>query len=182
MKRSILIILQIMLFSGFISAQNLNKTSVGFQINQHQNDFGVGLHLVSPYFANQKAAITVSTNIQWLEHLKSDEWTWSPYGHVKLGFRGRQPIIEDKIFVYGEGGLLLLIPNTEFSSKKSQAGGYGLFGFEFHTGCLVSFYLELGAMGTGAKADKLRGNPIYSNGFTSSVGMRIKWADATSCQ
>jgi len=181
MKRSFIIILFI-LFSFSMKAQNLNKTSLGFQINQHQKDFGVGLHLVTPYFANQRAAITISGNAQWLEHITDDEWTWSPYGHVKLGFRARQFIIEDKIFVYGEGGPLLLIPNTEFSSKKSPAGGYGLFGFEFDTGCLVSFYLELGAMGTGAKADKLTANPIYSNGFTSSAGLRIKWADATSCQ
>jgi len=66
-----------------------------------------------------------------------------------------------------------LIPNGIFSSASSQAGGYGLFGFEFKPIDAFGFYLEVGGLGTGAKADKLPTKPIYSNGFLTNVGFRI---------
>jgi hypothetical protein len=37
----------------------------------------------------------------------------------------------------------------------------------------INYFIELGAVGTGAKADKLPTNPIYSNGFLMSVGFRF---------
>ncbi|MBX3252512.1 MAG: hypothetical protein KF862_00115 [Chitinophagaceae bacterium] len=107
--------------------------------------------------------------------LKADQTTWSPYGSFRLGIRGRQPVIEEKIYLYGEGGSTLLLPNSTFSTEKTHWGGYGLFGFEFRATRQFGYYLELGTMGTGAKADKVPATPIYANGFTSSVGCRINF-------
>jgi hypothetical protein len=52
-------------------------------------------------------------------------------------------------------------------------GGYGLFGFEFFFTKFGNYFIEIGAVGTGAKADKVASKPIYSNGLTVSTGMRF---------
>lgn len=150
-----------------------DNMAIGAHINQFQNNFGVGMHIISPYFANKKMAVRAAGNLQWLQHATNTETTWSPYGNIQLGLRCRHEIIEDKIFIYGEGGGVLLLPNNDFSSYKTVKGGYGLFGFEFKVNHCMGYFIELGGMGTNAKADRLPLNPIYSNGFTSSVGFRI---------
>ncbi len=151
-----------------------NKTGLGFNVNRFQNDFGLGLHLVSPYFANSKAAVRIGGNLQWFEYVdENEEATWSPYGNVQVGIRGRQGVVDDKIYIYGEGGGMILFPNTAFSSEKTRLGGYGLFGFEFYTSPRFSYFVELGGMGAGARADKLFSGPIFSNGFATTVGFRI---------
>lgn len=111
--------------------------------------------------------------MQWHQHPENNTTSWSPYGNIQLGIRSRHAIIEDKIFIYGEGGGTLLLPNSDFSSYNTVKGGYGLFGFEFKANPTFGYFIELGGMGTGAKADRLPSKPIYSNGFTSTVGFRI---------
>jgi len=150
-----------------------NRIGIGFNVNRFQDDFGLGLHLVSPYFANAKAAVRVGGNLQWFQFTDGNEVTWSPYGNIQLGIRGRQPVVDDRIYIYGEGGGLLLLPNAAFSSEKTRMGGYGLFGFEFYTSPRFSYFVELGGMGAGARADQLLSKPIYSNGFVTTVGFRI---------
>lgn len=170
---SILLIVFIFSTAMLFGQSPVNKVGIGFNINQIQNDFGLGLHLVSPYFANGKAAVRVGGNLQWHQHQQGNEITWSPYGNVFVGIRGRQYIIEDKIYIYGEGGALVLLPNSAFSSEKTRPGGYGLFGFEFYASPNFSYFVELGGLGAGARADKLPAKPIYSNGFITSVGFRV---------
>jgi len=38
----------------------------------------------------------------------------------------------------------------------------------------LSYFAEIGGMGTGAKADKIPSKPIYSNGFTTSAGLSFR--------
>lgn len=38
---------------------------------------------------------------------------------------------------------------------------------------LVFYFIELSSMGTGMPADQSVGCPIYPNGFTASVGIRV---------
>lgn len=166
--------LSLVLGSTFLFAQQKNKIALGFNLNQFQSDFGLGVHVISPYFGNNAVAVKVGANLQWFQHSDGDETVWSPYNNFQIGFRGRHPVVKDKIFVYGEGGMVLLLPNSKLSSEKSVFGGYGLFGFEFFANKSLSYYIELGGMGTAAKADKVATKPIYSNGFTSSVGLRMQ--------
>lgn len=150
-----------------------NTVGIGFHVNQIQNDFGIGVDFVSPYFANSIVAITAGGSFKWLQHSTGTSSTWSFYQNAQIGIRSRNYIIEDKIFIYGEGGGILLIPNTVFSSEDYRTGGYGLFGFEFRASSAIGFYFELGGVGTGARADKVANSPIYSNGFLTKVGFRI---------
>ncbi|MFM7472612.1 MAG: hypothetical protein ACKO00_01675 [Crocinitomicaceae bacterium] len=157
-----------------ISAQTkTNKLEIEYNVSQYQKDFGVGLHLISPYFAKSKVALKLGANFQWLEHYNGSETTWTPYQNVQVGIRGRNPIVEDKVFIYGEGGIVTILTNDKFSSKSSQFGGYGLFGFEFKPTQKFAYFIELGGIGTGAIADKVVSKPIYSNGFLTNVGFRI---------
>lgn len=151
-----------------------NKPSLGFSISQYQKDFGIGVHFLTPYFFNDILAVKIGGNIQWLEYSNPDAG-WTPYGNLQLGVRGREFIIENKVSLYGEGGLVIILPNSKFSSRNFQAGGYGLFGFEFMLDSGISYFIEMGGIGTGACADKVPGRPIYSNGFLTNVGFRYSF-------
>lgn len=151
-----------------------NNLQIGFHINQVQRDFGFGLHVISPYFFMNMFAIKASTNIQWFEHFDSTEVTTTRYQNIQLGMRGRGFSVGDNISVYGEGGMFVILPNTRFSSESFVMGGYGLLGFEFRTGPRLAYFIELGGVGAGAKADKVAGKPIYSNGFLINVGLNIR--------
>src|SRR5690554_2762565 len=130
--------------SSFIYAQEKNSFGVGININQFQNDFGLGVHIISPYFANNSVAVKLGGNFQWFQHMDNNETIWIPYQNIQIGFRGRHTIIENKMFVYGEGGTVLLLPNSKFSTKETVFGGYGLFGFEFSANQRLNYFIELG--------------------------------------
>jgi len=169
-----LAVFSIALYSLNVSGhEQQNKVDIGFNVSQYQREFGVGVHLISPYFINSKVAGRVGANLQWFEYFDGAETTWVPYQNFQLGLRGRNIVIENKLFVYGEGGLIAIMPNSDFSSKNSEYGGYGVFGFEFKPSSKIAYFIELGGVGTGAKADRIDNKPIYSNGFITNVGFRI---------
>ena len=163
--------------AGFAQEKPLNsKMALGFHLNQNQQDFGFGLQATSPYFANQKVAVRLRGSLMWNQHVNNDNLTvWSPYSNVSLGVVGVGGEIADFIRLYGEGGVVLLFPNSDFSSNSSQLGGYGLFGFEFYMSSNNSYFIEIGGIGTGAVADKVATNPIYSNGMLINVGFRYQF-------
>lgn len=152
---------------------NSNKTEVGFNVSQYQKDFGIGLHVISPYFFRKMVAIKAGTNIQWFENSNGTETTLTTYQNIQLGMRGRSASVSHNISVYGEGGVFIILPDSDFSSQSYVVGGYGLFGFEFRIASRLAYFIELGAVGSGATADKIVGNPIYSNGFLTNVGLKI---------
>ena len=182
MKNLIIITVSILLISIQGLAQDklperANKFNFGFQLNNFQNDFGIGLQLTSPYFAHGYIAIRGRANFQFNQHLnENNETTWTPYGSYQLGVVGVGGMVGGFIRLYGEGGVLIITPSSDFSSSNVEVGGYGLFGFEFFMGSdpfvPVSYFVELGGLGSGATADKVPGKPIYSNGFLISVGVR----------
>ena len=171
--KTLVLALFIMLTTQVTAQTSPNKLEIGFNLSQYQKDFGLGLHLISPYFIKSTIAIKVGANIQWLEYINGTETTWATYQNFQLGIRGRSVIVSDKIFIYGEGGFITILPNSNFSSESSVFGGYGLFGFEFKPSPKFAYFIELGGVGTGATADKIAGKPIYSNGFLTNVGFRI---------
>lgn len=170
----------ILLAAIFLSTTNLSAQEtapntgigLGFHLSQYQNDFGLGVNLTSPYFANDHIAVRLRGNVMWLEHFKNIETTWTPYSNFQLGIVGVGGTINNSIRLYGEGGIIGILPDSDFSSSDSEFGGYGLFGFEFFFQEAHNYFIELGGVGTGAKADKVITQPIYSNGFIINVGYR----------
>ncbi|WP_020531527.1 hypothetical protein [Flexithrix dorotheae] len=159
--------------------QTFEKPSLGISINQFQRDFGVGLIYTSKYFGNKsKKAIKASYNFQYLEHVNDNAQTvWTNYSNAKLGLVLATNPIHNFFRYYGELGGILILPNSQFSDESVIPGAYGLFGFEFlflnEDRLSKSIFIELGAMGTGATAEKVLNEPIYSNGFSISVGFRL---------
>lgn len=152
-----------------------NGFGLGYQITQHQKDFGLGLNLTSPYFADNKIAVRARGNVMWHEHINSDfKNTWSEYYNLSLGLIGVSGEIAGFLRLYGEGGLIALLPSSNFSNEDLEMGGYGLFGFEFFSSPHFNYFIELGGVGTGALANKLSTEPLYSNGFLMNVGFRYQ--------
>lgn len=150
-----------------------NKFEFAFTLSQYQKDFGAGLSIRSPYFFRGAIAIRVGANIQWFENFNGTETIFTSYQNIRLGTRGRSFTVTDHISVYGEGGVLMILPNKAFSSENLVMGGYGVFGFDFYVSQQFAYYIELGGVGTGATADKSPGKPIYSNGFLTNVGCKL---------
>jgi hypothetical protein len=182
--KKIIALISAVLFTLIVSAQtktdslsknksHLNKFAFGFNLNQYQHDYGVGLNITTPYIANF-LAFRLMGSLQWLQntHRGDTVTTWSPYTNIRLGVVTRQLVITDKISIYSEGGVVLILTNPNFSSKATQFGGFGVFGFEFHPTKNWGQFIELGGIGTGAVADKAIGRPIYSNGFLIATGFR----------
>lgn len=176
MKLLTIIGLTILSYSINLNAQDSQLHSgfgAGFQLVQYQNDFGFGLNLTSPLLAKNRLGFRVKSNLMFNEHLKNGDTTWSPYGNISIGMMGIGGVINERIRLYGEGGIIALLPSSEFSSENMELGGYGLFGFEFFFSNFGNYFIEIGGVGTGAKADNLETKPIYSNGLTLSVGFRV---------
>lgn len=171
----------ILLFSALVLAlpsmaqlTPINKgMGFGFQLNQYQNDFGLGLNITSPYFCYDKLAVRLRGNMMYHEHIDGLETAWTPYSNFTLGIVSEAGTIGDRIRLYGEGGIVGLMPSDKFSSEDFNLGGYGLFGFEFYMHNAHSYFVEIGGIGSGAKADKMPFKPIYSNGLMMNVGYRF---------
>lgn len=150
-----------------------NRYNIGIQLNQYQQDFGMGINLTSPYFANQQIAIRLRGNVMFHEHIDDQESTWSPYLNSTLGIATNTGTIGNSIRLYGEGGIIGLFPSDNFSSETFEFGGFGLFGFEFFMKPDRNYFIEIGATGTGARADRIVNRPFYSNGMIISTGFRF---------
>jgi hypothetical protein len=148
--------------------------SLGFQLAQHQNDFGVGLNATTPHFWSC-LAIRARGNLMWFEHVNSDaETTWIPYADLSIGIVSIGREVGDFLRLYGEGGFTFILPNNEFSSSSLDFGGYGVFGFEFNFDPASKFFIELGGR-SGGVADEIPAEPLFSNGFMIQTGFRIQF-------
>lgn len=150
-----------------------NPFSIGFKTLQIQNDFGLGVDLVSPYFLKKKMALKLGYQLQWLEHLKGNQVTWTSYSTWQFGIKSRRPVWEQKLFVTAEGGAMFILPSDQFSTQDSDLGIYGLLGIDWITTDHLILFMEFGAGGSKSRANKVDQSPIYTNGFISQVGFRI---------
>lgn len=171
-----------LLFLSFISTASMaanefdpeiyRHASIGYELDRFHNEFGVGMNVTSPFFLDGRLAIQGAIIRSSYNAVIDNEYTWLNYNTYKVGLVGSHPITSN-IRTYGVGGVVYLTPNNQMSDKSSVTGGYGAFGFEFLQDRRVTYFVELGGIGTGARADKLPGKPIYSNGFLETVGFKI---------
>ena len=157
------------------SDDRYDASSVGFALSSGNGDFSTGVAVTSPWFLGSSVAVQAAAMQSWYIHgvdESSGEESWMPYSSYKLGVMGGSVTSNGFMRMYGVGGLLYIAPNKKISDKTSVLGSYGAFGFEFFSGRNLNYYIELGANGISAHADKLPGKPIYSNGFSTTVGLR----------
>ena len=189
MKQSTLLVIALIASCVFASSRNAyaredapnmsafpTGISLGFQLHEVQNDFGLGAVITSPTFLYDRVAVRLRGCMSFLQHTEAatnhTTTTWTPYFWGSASLVGFSSEIAERIRLYGEGGIVMLFPSEEFSNGESVLGGMGLFGFEFFIWKGLSYTIELGGMGVGAKADKIPGAPIYSNGFAIMTGFR----------
>lgn len=150
-----------------------NGFGFGAQLSQYQTDVGIGLNISSPFFAFERIAFRIRGNFMVNEHVLNTKTIRSPYSNLSFGFVGASGKVGNYIKIYGEGGLLVLFPSEKFSSEQVVSGGYGLLGIEFFTNRFSDYFLEIGHVGSGAREDKIAGQPFYSNGLIISTGLRL---------
>lgn len=162
-----------------LQAQTPNPSTIrngfgfGAQIVQYQNDFGIGINVVTPYFAQERIALRLRSNLMYNQNIIGTTESWVPYANLSLGLIGVGGYVHDRIRLYGEGGVISIFPSSDLTSDNLLLGGYGLFGFEFFFNDSGSYFIEIGGMGGGAVADKISSEPIYSRGLTLSAGVRF---------
>lgn len=151
-------------------------TRWGFQLDRYQDDFAFGLNLTTPRFANDRLAVRLNGNLAFHKHLSGGSGarteTWTPYANASVGLVGLADRVGESIRLYGEGGAIGLVPSNSFSDETMAVGGYGLFGFSFVAETSRSWFIEIGGVGTAARADALSTDPVYSNGLMIRVGFR----------
>jgi hypothetical protein len=178
MKKQVFAILMSVLLSfNQLNAQEKEKIewNVGFQLNQFQSDFGLGVNVAFPAIIKDAVVIRLRANMMFYEHVLAGKTDWTTYSNVMLGFSSKKYKVAEFLAMYGEGGVIGILPSSKFSSSALDIGGYGIFGFEFFFAPEFNYFIELGGVGTGAVADRLIFEPIYSNGFLVSVGWRINF-------
>lgn len=183
MKKLVLVFGVCLMFNNTIEGQIVenvapsdrpNHLSVGYNVNDYGHDFGVGLNITSPYFAFKTLALRASTNYQRFNYIDTTgKYNWMAYQNIKIGILSSAFIANRAIRVYGEGGVAILMCPPEMTSVHTSIAGYGLFGFEFFISKGFSYFIELGAIGTKTTAEVLPTKPYFSNGFTSSIGLRL---------
>jgi hypothetical protein len=161
------------------SAATNEGFSVGWSIHRFQDDFAVGASASTPSMAARTLRITAGGGVAWYPHARNgagDE-TWKIYGHTRLVIEAGRRIQGTPLRLYGFGGPTLLFID-DLSNDKLAAGGVGGFGFEFFMPKAgrdgpVSYRIELGGIGTGARADRQTGAPIFANGLLIGAAMHF---------
>ncbi len=149
--------------------------SFGFELNSFQQDFGFGGRITTPNFAHF-IRISAGGGVAWFPNAlqtgpsQVDTWDAYYYGRLALELTGPQFGV---VRTYAFAGAILLAVPKDLSSTEFDVGGIGGFGFEFGISKYSSYYIELGAIGTGAVADQLVDMPTFANGFLISVGSRF---------
>lgn len=157
-----------------------NGFNLGMTLHRFQDDFGAGLLLGTPTFANDTVRITAGGGIAWYPYAigESGSQAWLPYYHARLVTEGGIRLQSAPIRLYGFGGFVAVFTPSRLSGDVVHPGGIGGFGFEFYMPTdgrdgPVSYHVELGGIGTGVSADNLPGKPILANGFLATVGFRF---------
>lgn len=164
------------------SASRNDGLALGFAVHRFQDDFGLGAVVASPSFLDGLMRIAAGGGVAWYPHALNDEGfeAWKGYGHARLVLEAGARVPGTPLRLYGFGGATTLFAPNGLSSKTVHVGGIGGFGFEFRFKNLtrgvdspVSYFVELGGIGTGARANRLPAHPIFANGFLITAGMRF---------
>lgn len=154
MRKNLIVLLIIAGMSLF--SMNKDSLSLGFRIEDINNNLGFNLDVVSPTILNH-----LNVRVSGGYVLEKPEYELESNKFL-VGLRGYGAPVTDFLKLYGEFGGVFLLKDEKFYS-----GLYGLFGFEFFTArnyySPVSYFIELGTNGMFKNS--------YS-GFTTNVGFR----------
>jgi hypothetical protein len=152
---------------------------LGFSLQRFQDDFGLAGLLASPTFANDHMRLKLGGGVAFYPYAANaqNEQEWANYGHVRLVFEGGLRPSGSPIRLYGFGGPIVYVMPDRLAGTTAAFGGIGGFGFEYYFMVRggdrdgpISYFVELGGVGVGAKADHLPGKPVVGTGFSIATG------------
>ena len=81
---------------------------MGYDITEFQSDLGIGLSVYTPSFWHNRAKVRFAGSLQWQQYIPNGktDYIWSPYGNVRVGIQGKSAVVNQSIYIYGEGGVV----------------------------------------------------------------------------
>ena len=162
--------------------------AVGIAVHRLQDDFGLSASWSSPAFFDGKARITAGGGVAWYPYgtNASGDQDWVPFGHSRVVVESGHRVGRAPLRLYGFGGAMLVFRSERLSDEVLAVAGIGGFGFEFFppTNTIdapVSYFIEIGGVGSGARATNLPGHPILLNGFLVQSGVRFYPCRSSAC-
>jgi hypothetical protein len=157
--------------------------SLGFSIQRIADDLAVGGQASTPAFLRHMLRFTGAGGVAWYPHAtdSAGQEAWKPFGHARLTLEiGPPDFVGAPLRPYGFAGAQVLFLPDSLSSESIAVGAVGGFGFELEIRYPreppgtdpVSFFVELGATGNAARADRLADHPAIANGFVMTAGLR----------
>jgi hypothetical protein len=157
--------------------------AVGFALHRFQDDFGVGLVAASPTFLRW-LRVSARGGVAWYPHAVSSDGTssWEAFYYGNLAVESGPPFLAGTggaVRPYGFGGPIVVVPPSALSTASVALGGVGGFGLEARFGGgpagegPVTYFFELGGIGTGAIANKLPTRDSLASGFFLAAGIRL---------
>lgn len=155
------------------------RLSLGLDVHRFQDDFAVGGTLSSPSLARW-FRFTLGGGVAWYPHglSSSGDERWELFGHARFVVEAG-PSLQTGMPVrpYGFGGTQALFLPTALTDNRVAFGGVGGFGLEvaFMRGQKsgpVTYYMEVGGAGFGARAGNLPTNPDVASGLFLGGGFR----------
>jgi hypothetical protein len=157
----------------------VGRPSVSAAAVNTQTDYGLGIAVTTPFLHANRVAMRLGLERQFVDGVPKGESKEVRQGYtvVRGGAVGLLGVVESHVFLYGEGGLLYLMPGEDLAADEAF-GAYGQVGLEFFPRMSdsrrqYSVFVELGLRGApGAEATELKGEPFFGNGFTTRAGLR----------
>jgi hypothetical protein len=154
--------------------------AVGMSVHRLQDNFGVSGSVSSPTFFNEKARMTADGGVAWYPYGTgaSGDQEWLPFGQSRVVVESGHRVGRAPLRLYGFGGAMLIFRSERLSDDLLAVAGIGGFGFEFFMptntmNAPASYFIEIGGVGSGARATKIPGRPILLNGFVVEAGVRF---------
>lgn len=177
MKNTLFLSAAFLLFFAFAksaTAQDRHPFRAGFQLQELQGSFGLGLNLDVP-LPGKWPVLRLAGNWHWLDIPGETRSQTASFQTIRLGIAPDGWPVAEKIKVYGEGGVLFLLSENALSRDGFATGGYGLFGFEFFTEKIngSSLFLEIGGTAAGRRLERQDGVPSFGAGLLLGAGFRV---------
>lgn len=164
-------------YANVLEAQDKKPFRAGFQLQEMQGDFGLGVNFDVP-LPGWLPSLRLAGNWHWLGIPGETSVQTASFQSIRLGIAPDGWQVAEKIRVYGEGGALFLLTGSDLSPEGFSTGGYGLFGFEFFTEKIngSSLFLEVGGTAAGRRLDRLENIPAFGAGMLLGAGFRVSFS------
>jgi hypothetical protein len=157
--------------------------AIGFALHRLQDDFGLGVVAASPTFLRW-LRVSARGGVAWYPHGVSSDGTssWEAFYYGNLAIESGPPFLAGTggaVRPYGFGGPIVVIPPSAVSTASVALGGVGGFGLEARFGGgpagegPLTYFFELGGIGTSAVANKLPTHDSLASGFFLAAGIRV---------